>query len=311
MLITDASQIVILDANESAFFLRELEHVKAKTYDTKYKHLKATTLLPVDTSADSGAKEITYQSYTKVGIAKIIADYADDAPRVDIYGTETTVKVYRVGDSYGYDRDEIRRSAMAGKSLDQRRANTAKRASDEKVDAIAWSGDTDYNIQGFITYPGITQYIVPNGVAGTATWATKTPDEIITDLNGIVDAVIDGTNGVEMPDTILMPIAQYRLISTTRMTGNSDETILSFFKKTNELVTTIDWLTELNAGGAGGLDRFMTYPKDPDHVTLEIPLPYTTLPPEQRNYGFVINTETKTAGVIVYYPLAIAYGDGI
>ncbi len=311
MLINDANQIVILDANESIFFLRELEHVKARSYDTKYKHLKAMSLLPIDTSADPGAKTITYQTYTKVGIAKIIADYADDAPRVDIYGTETTVKVYRIGDSYGYDRDEIRRSAMAGKSLEQRRANTAKRASDEKIDSIAWTGDTSHNINGFINYPGITEYTVPNGVAGFATWATKTPDEIIADMSGIVSAVITGTNGIEIPTTMLLPLAQWQLIKDTRMTGNSDTTILKFFMDTNGIINEIEWLTELTGAGAGSTDRYMIYPKDPDHVTLEIPMPYMQLPPEQRNYGFVINTETKTAGVIIYYPLAVAYGDGI
>ena len=35
------------------------------------------------------------------------------------------------------------------------------------------------------------------------------------------------------------------------------------------------------------------------------------LPPEQRNFGYVINCESKCAGVIVYYPMSVAYGDGI
>ena len=34
-------QSVILDANESAFFARELEHVKAKSYDKIYPEYKA------------------------------------------------------------------------------------------------------------------------------------------------------------------------------------------------------------------------------------------------------------------------------
>ena len=130
-------------------------------------------------------------------------------------------------------------------------------------------------------------------------------------MNGIVTAVVNATNGREIPDTMIMPIEQHRLVSTTRMTGNSDETILSFFLKTNGLITTVDWVTELNTGGLAGVDRFMVYPKDADHLTLEIPLPYTTLPPQQKGYGFEILTETRTAGVIVYYPLSVAYGDNI
>lgn len=302
---------VFKDAGESAFFLRELEHVKSKSYDTKYKKLKAMELLPIDTTADAGDASITYQRYTKVGVAKIIRDYADDSPRVDVYGEEVTVKVYRIGDSYGYDRDEVRRSRKAGKRLDQKRANAAKRASDEKVDSIAWNGDTAHNIPGFIDYPGITEYTVPNGAAMSTEWNTKTPDEVIKDMAGIVTGVIDSTNGVEVPDTMLMPIEQYEYISNTRMTDGDSKTIRTYFLENNPHIKTIEWLTELKGAGAGGSDRFMVYPKNPDNVTLEMPLPYQQLPPQQKGYGFEILTETKTAGVIIYYPLAVAYGDGI
>lgn len=299
------------DSNESAFFLRELEYIKAKTYDTKYKNLKAKMLIPVDTSADSGASQITFQRYTKVGIAKIISDYADDSPRVDIYGDEVSKKVYRIGNSYGWDRDEIRRSRMAGKKLDQRRANASKRASDEKVNKIAWLGDSSYNINGLINYPGITEYTVPVGASTSKLWSTKTPDEILEDLWKIVDAVVSSTNGVEIPNTMLLPVTQYNLIANTRVTDGDTNTILNYFLDNSPYIEKIEWLTELKGAGAGGTDRYMVYPKDPDHLTLEIPLPYTTLPPEQKGYGFEILTETKTAGVMVYYPLSIAFGDGI
>lgn len=313
MFILDANMIPVevLDANESAFFLRELEFVKSKTYDRKYKNLKATMLIPVDTSADSGAMQITYQRFTKVGIAKIIADYADDAPRVDVYGEEVSQKIHIVGNSYGWSRDEIKRSVKAGKSLDQKKANAAKRASDEKINKLAWLGDSAHGVVGMFDFPGITEYTVPDGASTDPEWSTKTSDEILADLNGIMTAVINSTNGVEIPDTMIMPINQHRLIATKRVSSDSDLTILQYFLKTNGMINTVDWLTELSGAGAGGSDRFMVYPRDPDHLTLEIPLPYTTLPPQMENYGFKILTETKTAGVIIYYPQSVAFGDNI
>ena len=313
MFILDANSIPVefMDANESAFFLRELESVKSKTYDTKYKNLKATMLIPVDTSGDSGAMEITVQRFTKVGIAKIISDYASDAPRVDIYGKEESHKVYIVGDSYGWSKDEVRRSMMAGKSLDQRKANAAKRASDEKINKIAWLGDAAHNIDGFLDYPGITDYTIPDGDGGDPEWSTKTSDEILADLNGIVTAIINSTNGIEIPDTMLMPINQYRLLSTKRVSSDSDMTVLQYFLRNNGMITKVEWLTELAGAGAAGADRFIVYTRDSDHLTLEITLPYSTLPPQIVGYGFIILTETKTAGVIVYYPQSVAFGDNI
>lgn len=53
-------RFINLDANESIFFERELEHVKARSYDIKYPEFKATMLIPVSTEAGPGAETITY-----------------------------------------------------------------------------------------------------------------------------------------------------------------------------------------------------------------------------------------------------------
>ncbi len=300
-----------LDANESAFFKRELEYVKSRSYDTKFKALKAFDLFPVTSEAPAGATEITFRRYTGVGLAKIIADYANDFPRVDVYGTEETAKVRGIGDSYGYSVKEIRSSQMVGKSLDQRRANFARRANDEKVNNIAFSGDSSFNLQGFIDYPGITEYTVQNGASGDSGWTTKTPDEIVTDLTGMVNAIVETTNGREAPDTLLVPIAQYNVLANTRMTEGNDKTILTFFLENNPYITKVEWVTELSGAGAGGTDRMMMYANDAEHLTLEMPQMFEQFDPQQKGMEFEIPCHSETAGIIIYYPLSVAYGDGI
>lgn len=300
-----------LDANESAFFTRELEYVKSQSYDTKFKQLKAFDVIPISSEAPNGATEITFRRYTGIGLAKIIADYAHDFPRVDVYGTEETAKIRGVGTSYGYSIKEIRSSQMAGKSLDQRRANFARRANDEKVNSVAFSGDSEFGLQGLIDYPGITEYTVPNGTSGTTPWTTKTPDEIVADLTGMVNAIVDTTNGREAPDTLLLPIAQYNYIANTRMTGGDTTTILTFFLDNNPYINTVDWIVELKGAGASGGDRMMMYANDSEHLTLEMPQMFEQFDPQQKGMEFEIPCHSETAGVIVYYPLSVSYGDGI
>lgn len=301
-----------LDANESAFFTRQLEHVKSRTYDTKYKLLKAKQLIPVDTESHPGATQVTFRRFTGVGFAKIIANWASDIPRVDVYGEEESAKVYSAAAAYGYSIKEIRASMMAGTNIDQKKANMARRAVEEKINDIAWNGDTDYNIDGFIDYPGITEYTVPNdGTGPSKEWATKTPDQIIRDLTGMINAIIDTTNGVEAPDTLLLPIEQYNYIANTRMTDGNDKTILTYFLENNPFIDTVEWLVELKGAGASSTDRMMVYTRDDEHLTLDIPQPFEQFPPQPRGLEFEIPTQEETAGVIVYYPLSIAYGDGI
>lgn len=303
--------IMRLDANESAFFKREIEYVKTKTYDTKYKELKAFSLIPISTEAPSGATEITWRSFSGVGFAKIIADYAKDFPRVDTFGIENTSKIRDLGDSYGYSIKEIRSSRLVGKGLDQRRAATARRAMDELINELAWFGDANYNIVGFIDNPNITEYTVPaDGTAGKL-WSGKTPDQIIRDVTGLVDAVVDPTNGKEIPDTLILPYLKYSILANTRVTDGNDKTILTYILENNPHIKNIEWVVELKGAGAGATDRMMVYPRDENNLTLEIPQMFEQFDPQVRGMEYQIPCHAETAGVLVYYPLSIAFGDGI
>lgn len=300
-----------LDANESAFFKRQIEYVRARSYDTKYKQLKSFDLIPVSSEASSGHSEITYRKYTGVGFAKIIDDYANDFPRVDVFGEEATVKIKDIGASYGYSIKEIRSAQIAGVNLSTKRANFARRAVEEKINSIAWNGDASHGINGFLNYPGITEYTVPNGTGGATEWSSKTPDEIVADLSGIVTAVVDPTNGREAPNTMIMPIDQYLYLANTRMTGDSQKSILTYFMENNPFIATIEWVVELKGAGAGASDRFMVYSRSEENVSLEIPILFEQFNPIQKGMSYEIPVHGETAGVIVYYPLAVAYGDGI
>lgn len=299
-----------LDAAESIFFNRQLEYIKRQLRNVKYKMLRFTQFIPVTTETPSGMESITWRQDSAIGFAKFITNYAKDFPRVNILSEEFTRKIYDIGLSYGWNMKEIRRAKLLNANLKARDALATRRGINQKHNEICWTGDTDRNIPGFIDYPGITEYTVPNGVGGQPTFASKTPDEILTDLNGMVTAIVSTTNGVENPNQILLPIAQYNHLKNTRMTGGDSNTILSFFLSTNPGIS-VDWLIELSGAGAGSTDRMMCYARDPQNVEYEAPVLYEELPPEQRGMEFTVLARAESAGVVVYYPLSVCFGDGI
>jgi hypothetical protein len=300
-----------LDADETVFFTRELEVVKTATYDVKHSQLKATSLIPVS-RVNRGAETITYRVYDMVGVAKIIADYAKDYPRVDVYGTETSVKVKDIGISYGYSIKEIRASQMAEKGLDTRRAQAAKRAIDQKIDAIAWNGDATSNLKGLIGYPGLHEYtIVADGTGSVKTWAHKTADQIARDITGLWSSVNAITNGLEAPDTCIMPLESMNFIATKRMGDGSDKTVLQFVKDALPMVTKWDWVNELNTAGTGSTKMIMMYTRDPMHLTLEIPETFEQFEADKEGTEYNIPCQASCGGVIVYYPLSVGWGYGI
>lgn len=303
---------VNLDAAETAFFARELEYIKAKSYDIEFAPLKATKLIPVSTEAGAGAESITYQSFEETGLARIISSYADDLPRCDIRGKEFITPVKSIGASYGYSMQEIRAAMFVGRSLTQRQANATRRANDQKVNRLAWYGDTSYNILGLTNNTNIPAASVPaDGTGASTLWTTKTPDQILRDMNELANGIVDLTNGVEMPNTLILPIAQYTLIASTPRSANSDTTILEYFIQNNPFITTVDWVPELKGAGPSGVDIMIAYDKNPDKLTMEIPMPFTQYPPQERGLEFIINCESRYGGIIIYYPLSLSIGEGI
>jgi hypothetical protein len=300
-----------LDRGESAFFARELEHIKTRTYDAKLKNLKALTLIPISTEAGPGATQITYRRFTSVGFAKIIADYARDFPRVDIYGEEESVKIVGIGDSYGYSIKEIRMASKAGVNLDQRRAQAARRAHDDKINAMALRSVPEAGTHGLIDYPGLTEATIPaDGAGGVKGWNSKTVDQILRDINLLTDSVMLPTFGRETPNTLLLPLKNYNLLANTRL-GDNTTTLLKYIQDNNPHLKTIDWLLELSGAGEGGSDRCMVGTFDEEHITLEIPQPFEQFEPQQEGMEYTIACHSECAGVIVYYPMAFAYADGI
>lgn len=305
-----------LDAKESAFFNKELEYVKSRTYDAKLAELKGLSLIPVSTEAGSGAERITFRRYTGVGFAKVIADYAKDFPRVDVFGEETSVKVKGIGDSYGYSIPEIRASQRNGKQLDQRRAMMARRAHDETINKMALKSNAEYGTNGLIDYPGLTGVtLASDGTGGARTFTSKDVDKIIRDINQLVDAVMTSTSAREIPDTLLLPIAQYNDLATRRLGVNNETTLLKYILDTNPYIKKVDWLAELKGAGAssGGsaTDRMIVGKFDPEHISLEIPQPFEQFEAQHEGMEYTIPCHSECAGTIIYYPLAFAYADGI
>lgn len=298
------TKFINLDSAESLFFERELESKKSRTYDVVRAPLKAMELIPVSSEAGPGAEVITYEQYDQTGIAKIIANYADDLPRATVKGREFSARVKSVGNSYGYSLQEIRAAQFAGKSLTDRQALAAARAQREEWNRVAFYGDDEFGLQGWLTQANIPKSAVADGDSNDTEWETKTPDEILKDLNDAVHAIVSTTNGSEAPDTVVLPIEQYTLIATTPRSATSDTTILDYFIQKSPFITSVEWANELKGSFVGDTDGFIVYRRDPETMTLEMPQIFEQLPVQERGLEFVVPCHSRIGGVLVYYPLS-------
>jgi hypothetical protein len=302
-------KFIKLDANETLFFARELEQIKAKTYDKKYPMLKSRMLIPVSGDVNTGAETITYEQYDMVGMAKIVESYAKDFPRADVVKAQFTSKVKSLGDSYGYSVQDVRAAIFANVPLVDKKASAARKMIAIKEDQILAFGDTAAGLPGFLTNANIPAYVLPNdGTGASRKFINKTEDQILRDLNGMVNSVVSLTNGVEYVDTILLPDAVFGDLNTRRI-ANTSISILEYFLAKNSAIKSIEPWYKLKGAGAGGTDKIFMYRRDPEVVEAQIPQEFEQFPPQEEGMEFVVNCHSRTGGTLWYYPLAAVYGD--
>lgn len=310
-----------LDAADNAgiFFAKQLAYVKSKAYDKEFPELTGLKLFPQTSEVDEGAMYMEYYSYEPVGFADIIANYASDLPRVDVKGTPHRAEIVGIGNSYGYNVQELRacrRNALLGtmKPLDAARAEAARRAYDIKINHLIWHGDEKTGIIGVLSSGNnIPVYTLTNGAGGKADWASKTADEIAAEVAGMLNYIDTLTQGVEHPDSWAMPNDLYTSLNLRRIDGTG-ESVLSYIKNHTPQIVNWEVAGELSKSNTDynstGKNIGLLYTKDAEKMAHEVPLAFLQHAPQERNLEMVINCEGRDAGMVIPYPLSacLVYG---
>lgn len=297
------------DAGETAAFARQLEYVQAQTYEVKYLNHMARELIPVDGSVPSGAQSFVWYSWDWVGMAKIIANYADDLPKVQILGTEHIQGIKSLGDSYDYSIQDIRAAAMAGVPLDAAKAKTARRAMENKVENLAAKGDSAAGLPGFINNAAVPVLTATELVGG---WDTAASADILADLHLIANYVNTVTKGTHSATTLVLPTTRYNIVATKAYSAQVPDTILQVFLRSNPFIKEVrQWHFLDTADSAGTGPRVIAYEKNPEILQLVIPQEFEQFPPQAKNLAFDVPCHMRIGGVVIRYPMGLVYADDV
>lgn len=310
----------IMDADSGFFFERQLEYIQAKTYDILYKDLMFRTAIPINNEGGPGISSFTYRSYSKVGKAKLINSAGSDLPRSDAEGKEYTFKVESIGASYGYDIDEINAARYSGAPLDARRAESARRSVEEKLNDIAWYGDALGNLPGL--FPNTT--IPATTYDGLTRWAPKgadkvlTPENILKEVNLLFSSIDQESMGKHRPDTLLLPRDVWNYWMTTRSaaTAATDMTISKFLVANSPYLSSIDDMEAINEcsdmdGDGTGVRVAVAYEKNNMNLEFILPQEVQFFNVQERNLEFIIPARARVVGTIVRYPMALRFARDI
>jgi hypothetical protein len=297
------------DSKFTAVLAKQLEYVKTKTYDIVYPAFKGRMLVPVNNEVPSGAKTMAYIQWDSFGIANIIANYADDIELVDVLAEEFTIKLHGIGKGYSYSIDDLRASAMANTRLETKKAAATRRAVEQKIENMSAIGDSVVGATGLANNANVT-LITPI----TGTWSGATGAQQVADMLKFERSIISTNKETFLPTTLVLDMTSYGLFNSTRIstTGDTHTTAKQAFLASAQSVTeVVAWDKVALADAAGTGPRAIMYDKNPDVLELIIPQEYEQFPPQPKNYSFMIPAHAKCGGVVMYYPIAVGYMDGL
>lgn len=295
-----------LDAAQNIFIERELKAVIPELFEFTYAKINGRSLFPIDRSAGPNAKTIAWQQLTKVGVAKIITDYADDIPIVNAFREEKSQNVRTLGDATQWSVDEIRAAAATGVPLDRAGVDAANEAIMRLENSIIFFGDATHGLIGlFSAGIGIPSGAVPNGGWGT----TATGLEMVEDMNAIVHAIPTATGDIEAATALLLPTSAYNIAASTPVdAGGLQSTALKYFLDNNQYVSRVERVRELETAGPGGVRAMVAYDPNPSKIRLAIPMDISSEPPQNKDLAVKVIYREKLGGLIPIKPLSLNIG---
>lgn len=274
------------------FVTHQRTHIETQVLKKPYPAIRYSSLIPIDTSANPYAMSVTAFTQDSVGRPKLVNGKGGDVPLANIIGNKFEQMVHMGAIGYSFSLEEIGAAQMMGRSLSTDGADAARQSYEQFVDEIAFSGDSTVGIQGLFNTTGIT------AIAAAKTFAASTPDEILAAINNVLSNITSTSKGVEMADTVIMPIALFSQIATTRINAASGETVLEQIKRAN--LYTVMTGQPLTIEASARLDtRIVFYRRDPAVVKMHIPMPLQFIAPQS------VELEIKVLGMFRFAPVSI------
>jgi hypothetical protein len=218
---------------------------------------------------------------------------------------------------------ELESAAKMGRPIDAQKIEGLQLNHQMDIDEQVYVGDASLNVGGLLNNPLVTNVSnVPNGALLSPLWSSKTPDEILADINAAITSAWTASGFSVMPDRVLIPPTQFGYISTQKISNAGNVSILRYVLDNNILkasgkgeltILPVKWLTGAGAGGnigVSGPDRMVVYTKKKDFARFPM-TPLQRTPVEYKSIYHAFTYFCRLGVVEVVYPETIGYRDGI
>jgi hypothetical protein len=219
------------------------------------------------------------------------------------------------GMELGWTLPELASAQQLGRPVDQQKFAGMQMKYNMDVDEQVYVGDGVLGLYGLLNAPAVTATNVVNGVSASPLWSTKTPDEILKDVNTVLNAAWAASGYAVVPGKLGLPPSKYSYLVSQKVSSAGNISILQFLKD-NSLANAVNGvpldivpMKFLSGRGAGGTDRMIAYSQDQNRVRFPL-VPLQRTPVEYRGISQLTYYYGRLGAVEVVYPETMQYADG-
>lgn len=302
------------------FVIAQGRNIETRVYQRRYPAFNYAAHVPVVTEGQPWAIGTTFFTVDTAGEAKFLSGAGTDMPFNQVTRDQASHDFAMIGSGWEWNLEEINQAALYGVNLNDTKAMSAADKVERLLNDIAMRGSTEKNWTGLLNSTIVSRTdAAATGTGSSTFWASKTVDQILADINGVLSSVSTNTSEVEWADTLRMPPDAFRDLATRRMgAGDGFMTVLEFIRRNNIYTAEtgqaldIQPLREARNASQDGGGRLVAYRKDPEVVRFHLPMPRRVLAPRQKSImGFETGIIARTGGTEIRLPGAFAYLDEI
>lgn len=220
---------------------------------------------------------------------------------------------------------ELASAAQLGRPIDDQKIEALKLKHQMDVDEQVYVGDANIGATGLINATLVTNVanVAATGTGSSPLWSTKTPAQILVDVNELINSVWAASGWAKMPNKIIVPPIQYGLLAANTVSTAGSISTLEFLLKNNVInasgmgklsIVPSKWCQGAGVGGTigtvGAHDRMVAYTQEKRLVRF----PMTMLQRTPVQYDAIYHKFTyycRLGIVEVVYPETIGYRDEI
>ena len=311
-----------LRANDSyTFLMKELERVDQKIYEPL-----TGTDWPRDMPVITGggllesivSVDVTYGSSGQRE-DNLIFDATNDIPVIQADLSQSIARCFNFAEYLSFSVLEREKMRSVGRDPEAFLNKGIRLHCDKIIDQNVYTGFTRVSSTGLINNPRIMRVSSPaTGTGNSSKWADKTADQILDDINTLIAGVwkVCDCSSDALPDHILVPVEQFGLLVTRKVSDDSERSILTYVLENNLtnqqgghlVISPCKWLS---GAGSNYADRMVCYINSPDKICFNLTQPLRRMDTEYAEMRIKIPYIAQFSEVRFLYTQTVRYMDGI